>query len=67
LLQLGEAIIFSKAQIATLHVKEKGRNKKDKSPETNPNEMKLYHLPDLEFKITIIMQFNEVRDSVWTK
>ena len=26
----------------------------DKSPEGDPNEMKMYYLPDREFKITII-------------
>lgn len=47
----------------------KQRNKEtkeqEKTPETIPNEMEIYELPQRMFKITVIKMFHEVRKGMY--
>lgn len=37
----------------------------EKTPETIPNEMEIYELPQRMFKITVIKMFHEVRKGMY--
>ena len=47
-----------KNQANMFHIKER-----DRCPETDPNEMEVYYLPDRESKITVMKMLTEVKEN----
>ena len=53
-----EKVKEMKNQANMFHIKER-----DRCPETDPNEIEVYYLPDRESKITVMKMLTEVKEN----